>query len=207
MKKFVIFIIIIQLFYGCMKNTGNKNYADIVFNPQNSFSRELKAKYTDELNQVANKLSEYGLKVQQDGLGFTKGSTCKDCIYNEGDFWLFISIEHASVDAKKNISIKIRGVTVAQKIVKDTFFALKDVDLNKLLAEKNFKGFLISGTYGIYESIKERIKPKNFETVDVYTPKNPFLQYQNNSLNINEILNYSKGYAAEFDNQKYEKIF
>ncbi|MBZ4672420.1 hypothetical protein LF845_09290 [Deferribacterales bacterium Es71-Z0220] len=207
MKKIIIIALIVQLFYGCMKNVNNANYSDIVFNPQNSFSRELKAKYTNELNQIAQKLSEYGLKVQQDGLGFTKGSTCKDCIYDEGDFWMFISLEHASVDANKNINIKIRGINVAQKVVKDTFFALKDIDLNKLLAEKSFKGFLISGTYGIYKSINERIKPKDFETVDVYIPKITLIQYKNNTLSLNEILNYSQGYAAKFGSKNYEKIF
>ncbi|MBC7196205.1 MAG: hypothetical protein H5U39_02995, partial [Deferribacterales bacterium] len=138
---------------------------------------------------------------------FTKGSTCKDCIYDEGDFWMFISLEHASVDANKNINIKIRGINVAQKVVKDTFFALKDIDLNKLLAEKSFKGFLISGTYGIYKSINERIKPKDFETVDVYIPKITLIQYKNNTLSLNEILNYSQGYAAKFGSKNYEKIF
>lgn len=206
MKKVLILFAFICLLTSCYKKSF-VNYSDIVFNPQNSFSRGLKAKYTDELNQVAHKLSEYGMKVQQDGLGFTKGPTCEDCIYNEGDFWLFIIIEHASVDAKKNISMKVRGVNVAQKIVNDTFFALKDTDLNKLLTEIGFKGFLISGTYGIYESIKERFKPQNFETVDVYIPKNAFIKYKNSSINLNEILNYSKGYVAEFNSRKYEKIF
>lgn len=206
MRKVLILFASIYLITACYKKSFI-NYSDIVFNPQNSFSRELKAKYTDELNQVAHKLSEYGLKVQQDGLGFTKGSTCGDCIYNEGDFWLFIIIEHASIDANKNISMKVRGINVAQKIVNDTFFALKDTDLNKILTERSFKGFLISGTYGIYENMKERFKPQNFETVDVYIPKNAFIKYKNNSINLNEILNYAKGYVAEFNSQKYETIF
>lgn len=63
-------------------------------------------------------------------MGFTKGSTCEDCIYKEGDFWLFIIIKRTSIDANKNINMKVRGVNVAQKIVNDTFFALKDTDVN-----------------------------------------------------------------------------
>lgn len=159
MKKLLIFLILL-LTLSC----GEKKiatYSDYVFNPQNAFTRQLKAKYTVELNQIAIKLGEYGLTLQQNGIGFTKGSTCKDCLYNDGDFWLFISLEHEHVDADKNVSLKLRGITVANKISHDTIFALKTLSLERLLNDNNFKGFLVTGNYGVYKNLSERFSTKN----------------------------------------------
>ncbi|MDK2792276.1 MAG: hypothetical protein PWQ25_1139 [Deferribacteres bacterium] len=205
MKKYLI-IMSIFVFISCSSKKF-VTYSDYVFNPQNSFTRQLKAQYTDELNRIAQKFGEYNLRLQLNGVGFTKGSTCIDCIYQDGNFWLFLSLEHENVDAGKNISKKVRGLLVANKLVKDAVFALKSVKSEKLIADNNFMGFLVSGTYGIYENINEMLKPKKFETIDIYIPKDIFVDYINGKISLNEVINFSKGYVADFESKDYQSIF
>lgn len=208
MKKIFILLILFAFLSSCAKKE-QLNYADIVFNPQNSYSRELKAKYSAELLNIVNKFSEYGIKVQQSGIGFTKGETCKDCKYKEGEFWLFITVEYGNLAIEENMSLKVRALMVAENISKDVLFALKTVDLSRLKSDKNFKGILVSGIWGTYKNIKERVKTENFETVDIYISKESFFDYVDGNISLEKILEYAKGYAKKADEKdtNVEKVF
>lgn len=208
MRKIFILLILFVFVSSCAKKE-QLNYADIVFNPQNSYGRELKAKYSAELLNIVNTFSEYGIKVQQSGIGFTKGETCKDCKYKEGEFWLFIVVEYGNLAIKENMSLKVRALMVAENISKDVLFALKTVDLNRLKSDKNFKGVLVSGIWGTYKNIKERVQTENFETVDIYIPKESFFDYIDGNIKLENILEYAKGYAKTADEKdaEVEKVF
>ena len=171
-KKIFTLLILIVFLSACTKKEP-LNFADAVFNPQNSYGRELKAKYSVELLNIVNKFSEYGINVQQKGVGFTKGETCKDCEY------------------------------------KEVLFALKTVDLDKLKYDKSFKGVLISGIWGTYTNIKQRVKTENFETVDIYIPKDPFFDYIDGNIKLENILEFAKAYAKNADEKdlNVEKVF
>lgn len=207
-KKIFTLLILIVFLSACTKKEP-LNFADAVFNPQNSYGRELKAKYSVELLNIVNKFSEYGINVQQKGVGFTKGETCKDCEYKEGEFWLYIVIEHENIALKENMSLKVRALMVSENISKDVLFALKTVDLNKLKYDKSFKGVLISGIWGTYTNIKQRVKTENFETVDIYIPKDPFFDYIDGNIKLENILEFAKAYAKNADEKdlNVEKVF
>ncbi|MGA1862007.1 hypothetical protein OWM07_03905 [Deferribacter thermophilus] len=139
----------------------------------------LKAKYTDELNSIVESLKILNLKIIDDGVGFTGASDCKECKNKPGDFWLFITYHGKNInkiihkDTDKIIKNSLKNGTI------DILYMLKHIKLNKLLNDRNFRGFLISGIWGISEKLTEITKPKKYITAEYYISKELFLDYLN----------------------------
>lgn len=191
LSSLVLFFLI-----GCA-STAVVNYSNFVFNPSTEKGRELKSLYTNELNSVVTFLGSAGLSVVENGIGFTDSSMCPDCIKESGDFWLFITLRHKNFQNDNGSAISVRAEKVADDVVSDTLFFLKQGDFANLYSDSNFKGLLLGASWLNYEKFKDLLRPEKYETVDVFIPKTLVIKYSKGEITVKELLKSSKLYFKE----------
>jgi len=189
MNKLYIFMLFFAfILIGCSKPMSN--YSTYIFNPQTEHTKQLKNKYADSLYNAYKNMHERGIPLQEAGLGFTSGEGCEPLCKNKpGDFWVFvISPYEKPVSTKKYHSINKRAEKVLNHKVQDIIHAAKYAPSEKLLRDKNLKGVLIGTNWPIYSSIREYLKPKEYEDADIYIPYSVIEKYVKYEIYYSELL-------------------
>ncbi|BAI81480.1 hypothetical protein DEFDS_2030 [Deferribacter desulfuricans SSM1] len=184
--KYLTILLLVVILTSCSK-PSQVNYVNTVANPKNSYTRFLKSKYTIELNNIVENIKILNLNIVNDGIGFTGATDCKKCDNKPGDFWLFINFQGKNLNAliEKNINIKIKDIL--QNKTKDILFVLKNCKLDRLIKDNHFKGFLISGVWGVSDNIKEILSPKKYQTAEYYITKETFSKFIKGEINYSKI--------------------
>jgi hypothetical protein len=196
-KYAFILLIVMDVFAACAKKEL-KFYSDYIWKPDTEEGRKLKLLYQEELYNVYKRLSFFNIPVQKSGIGFTISEKCQTegCTYEElNKLWLFIaSPVGESVSAKAYNSFENRAEYIIENKLPDLLLAIKTINFEKVFKDKRFDGFLFSFTWGVKEFPKDIIGNSAFETARVYIPKNVYVDYVNNKIDINELLNLSEVY-------------
>lgn len=196
MNKKIFFSFIVLFLVGCASR-GIVNYSNLVFNPSTENGRKLKSLYTKELNDIVGLLSSSGLKVLENGIGFTDGSICSDCINEPGDFWLFVTVRHKNFNNDNKSELSYRAEKVAEAISSDILFFVKDANLTALYSDKSFRGILLGASWINYEKLKDFFHPHKYESLDLFVPKDIFIKYVQGEKSSKELLKGSKLYFRE----------
>lgn len=196
MKKKIFFNVIVLLLVGCV-SSRIINYSNLVFNPSTENGRKLKSLYTIELNDIVEKLSSSGLEVLENGIGFTDGSICSDCINEPGDFWLFITVRHKNFQNDNKSELSYRAEKVAEAISSDILFFVKGANLTALYSDKSFRGILLGASWITYEKLKDFFHPNEYESLDLFVPKGILSEYFKGEKSSKELLRGSKLYFRQ----------
>ena len=199
MKK--VFFGFLSLFLvNCVSNVI-PNYSNLVFNPSNETGRRLKSLYTKELNEVVELLGSSGLKLSENGIGFTGGLECLDCVNEPGDFWLFITVSYKNFHNDKS-GLPSRAERVAEAIFSDIMFFVKNADLKALYSDNNFRGVLLGASWFNYEKVKDFFQVDKYESLDLFIPREPLIKYVQGEISSKDLLQRSKLYFKKNQNKR-----
>ena len=173
MKRIILLILAVVLFYGCGGNAPYK--LGYLWKPKNDFGRELKAKYVTELLSVYDNVKLSGLKIRESGIGFTGADSCEmewNC--KEGNFYMFIIVDDGQITNLKFKNYEDRVLKIKERYYEDVKYLLKRSDIKKIIEDEQFGGVILDLNWTLRD-IKKITKPV-YESAKFFIKKDELIK-------------------------------